>query len=225
MTGGSAAGWQAVFFDMDGTLIDSEPLAEILVEQLLEKRGLPAPSFPLSRFHGQTWARVEATLLELYPDLAGLPLADRFEREFHDLLARELPRAITGACEAVAAAARRCAVGIVSSSPRATIELVAARLELSGHCRVIVGAEDVRHSKPHPECYLLAAERAGVPPARCLVFEDSEAGLEAARAAGMTAVGIRGERNEAAAALLSQHTPFVVGSYADLPPDFFDRRG
>lgn len=213
-----------MFFDMDGTLVDSEPLSDKLVMQLLDDRGLPPPPFPLSRFHGQTWATVEATLGELYPALSGLPLADRFEGAFHDLLGRELPATIAGAREAVAAAARRSAVGIVSSSPRATIELVAAGLGISEYCRVIVGAEDVRRSKPHPECYLLAAERAGVPPGGCLVFEDSDAGLEAARAAGMTAVGILGNRDEAAAAMLSRHAQRVVRSYADLPPDFLDRR-
>lgn len=224
MTGASAAGWDAVFFDMDGTLIDSEPLAAKLVMQLLDERNLPAPAFPLSRFDGQTWATVETTLVGVYPELAGLPLAQRFECEFHELLARELPPVITGACEAFAAAARRCSVGIVSSSPRATIQAVAASLGLSAHCRVIVGAEDVRRSKPHPECYLLAAERAQVPAGNCLVFEDSEAGLEAARAAGMTAVGIRGNRAETVVAVLSQYAHSVVASYADLPPGFFDRR-
>jgi HAD superfamily hydrolase (TIGR01509 family) len=224
MTGGSAAGWDAVFFDMDGTLIDSEPLAAQLVMQLLNERELPAPPFPLSRFDGQTWAAVEAILVEQYPALAGLPLAQRFERDFHERLARELPPAITGACEAFAAAARRCAVGIVSSSPRATIRAVADSLGLAEHCRVIVGAEDVRRSKPHPECYLVAAERAQVPARNCLVFEDSEAGLEAARAAGMTVVAIRGNRAEAVAAVLSRYTNSVVTSYADLPPGFFDRR-
>ncbi|HEX2138310.1 MAG TPA: HAD family phosphatase [Woeseiaceae bacterium] len=225
MNGASAAGWDAVFFDMDGTLIDSEPLAATLVKQLLDQRNLPAPPFPLSRFDGQTWASVEAILAEHYPALAGLPLADRFEREFHDLLRRELPPAIPGAREAFTAAAQRCAVGIVSSSPRATIQVVADSLGLSAQCRVIVGAEDVRHSKPHPEAYLLAAERAQVAPRKCLVFEDSEAGLQAARAAGMTVVAIRGNRAEAVAAALSQYAHTIVASYADLPPDFLDRRG
>lgn len=224
MTGGVAGPWDAVFFDMDGTLIDSEPLAETLVSELLAAHDLPAPGFPLSRFHGQTWEAVAATLVELYPALAGLPLADRFEREFHALLGRELPPAIPGAREALAAAAGRCTVAIVSSSPRATIELVASRLGLSGHCRFVVGAEDVTHSKPHPECYLLAARRAQVAPARCLVFEDSQAGLRAARGAGMSAIAVRGARDEAPAAPLSRPAGTVIGSYADLPPDFFDRR-
>ena len=214
--------WEAVFFDMDGTLIDSEPLSDRLVSKLLDERGLPAPPFPLSRFHGQTWATVEAALVELHPSLTGLGLADRFEREFHELLARELPPVIAGARDAFTAAARHGAAGIVSSSPRATIEVVAAALGLAPD--VIVGAEDVRRSKPHPECYLLAAERAGVAPARCLVFEDSEAGLAAARSAGMTAIAVRGNRSETLDTALSRHARSVIGDYADLPPEFFDRR-
>ena len=223
MSASSGTPWDAVFFDMDGTLIDSEPLSDRLVSRLLDERGLPAPPFSLSRFHGQTWETVEATLVELHPSLSGLGLAERFEREFHELLGRELPQALAGACEAFIAAARHGITGIVSSSPRATIELVAAALSLAPHCRVIVGAEDVRHSKPHPECYLLAAERAGVAPRRCLVFEDSEAGLAAAREAGMTAIAVRGNRSESVDAALSRHARSVIGTYADLPPEFFVR--
>ena len=214
--------WEAVFFDMDGTLIDSEPLSDRLISRLLDERNLPAPPFPLSHFHGQTWETVEATLVELHSSLSGQGLAARFERKFHELLGRELPPVIAGAQEAFTAAARHGAAGIVSSSPRATIELVAAGLGLAPH--VIVGAEDVRHSKPHPECYLLAAERAGVAPVRCLVFEDSEAGLAAAHAAGMAAIAVRGNRSEHMNAALSRHTRSVIGSYADLPPEFFGRR-
>ena len=214
--------WEAVFFDMDGTLVDSEPLSDRLISGLLDEQNLPAPPFPLSQFHGQTWETVEATLVELHPSLSGLELAERFEREFHELLGSELPPVIAGARDAFTAAARHGAAGIVSSSPRATIELVAASLGLAP--RVIVGAEDVRQSKPHPECYLLAADRAGALPSRCLVFEDSEAGLEAAGAAGMTVIAVRGNRGEAVQATLSRHARFVIGDYADLPPEFFDRR-
>lgn len=213
--------WEAVFFDMDGTLIDSEPLSDRLISRLLDERSLPAPPFPLSHFHGQTWETVEATLVELHPSLSGLDLAERFEHEFHELLGRELPPVIAGAQGAFTAAARHGAAGIVSSSPRATIELVAAALGLAPD--VIVGAEDVRRSKPHPECYLLAAERAGAAAARCLVFEDSESGLAAARAAGMTAIAVRGNRSETADAALWRQARSVIGNYADLPPEFFGR--
>ena len=76
----------------------------------------------------------------------------------------------------------------------------------------LVAAEDVRHGKPDPEVFLIAAERLGVPPERCIVVEDVEHGIEAAHRAGMRAVGVGG----VAAGDL------VVGSLADLPDDAFD---
>jgi sugar-phosphatase len=78
-----------------------------------------------------------------------------------------------------------------------------------------VAAEDVRHGKPEPDVFLAAAERLGVPPARCVVVEDAGAGIEAARRAGMASIGV-GAGAVAAADL-------VVGRLTDLASDAFAR--
>lgn len=215
------AGIKAVFFDMDGTLIDSEPLTDKAVQTLIDACGLPPPSFPLGDLHGKTWERIAEDLVSEYPELGGKSLAGRMQSDFDLLLRKGMPKAIPGAVEAFEAASRACIAGIVSSSPRATVEFVAGKLGLSNACLVLVGAENVRHSKPHPECYLVAASHAHVRPSECLAFEDSEAGLEAAAAAGLVTVGVRGKRDDGVTERLSRLTPFVIVDYEALPDDFF----
>ncbi|HUD95965.1 MAG TPA: HAD family phosphatase [Woeseiaceae bacterium] len=217
-------GIEAVFFDMDGTLIDSEGLTEAAVEQLLAERDLPLPAFSLAAFHGMTWKKIEQELVALYPVLAGHALADRLQHTVDERMRRDMPLPIPGAVEAFLAASRACIAGIVSSSPRETIAFVADRLGLTQACRVLVGAEDIKNSKPHPECYRLAATRAGIPAGRSLVFEDSAAGVCAAKEAGAFVVGVRGRRDDADVAHLSSGSEYVIADYRDLPDDFFTRK-
>jgi len=101
---------------------------------------------------------------------------------------------------------------VASSAPCVNVEVVLRVIGLESRFGALVAAEDVRHGKPDPEVFLIAAERLGVPPERCIVVEDVEHGIEAAHRAGMRAVGVGG----VAAGDL------VVGSLADLPDDAFD---
>lgn len=90
--------------------------------------------------------------------------------------------------------AGRLPFAIVSGSPRASIDRTLAALGLEHHFPVIVGAEDYVHGKPSPEPFLRAAELLRVLPERCLVFEDADAGVQAAQAAGMEVVRIPQQR-------------------------------
>ena len=81
-------------------------------------------------------------------------------------------------------------MAIVSSTPRANIELILGSLGLAGAFAVVVAAEDARRGKPHPEGFLAAAERLGVAPADCVVLEDAPEGIEGAKAAGMRCIGV-----------------------------------
>src|SRR5262249_31154571 len=79
---------------------------------------------------------------------------------------------------------------VASAAPRANIDAVLQALSATHVFQAIVSAEDVRHGKPNPEVYLLAASRVGVPPDRCIVVEDAVAGVEGARRGGMRSIGI-----------------------------------
>ena len=104
---------------------------------------------------------------------------------------------------------------IASSAPRANVEVMLQSVGISALIDAVVSAEDVTHGKPDPEVFLAAASRLGIPPARCVVVEDAEAGIEAARRAGMRSIGVNTTTPLAA--------DVYVQSLADLPLDAFDR--
>lgn len=212
---------QAVFFDMDGTLIDSETLTDVAIAQLIADRDLAPPAFSLAALHGMTWEKIEAELVRHYPIFAGQGLAGHLQEVVDALMRDKLPVPIGGAVEAFVAASRVCITGIVSSSPRATIEMVAERLGLREVCQVLVAGEDVVQSKPAPEPYQIAAQQAQVTASQCLVFEDSAAGVRAAKEAGAYVIGVRGNRSEADTSHLSLSSDWVIADFRDLGDDYF----
>ncbi len=213
----------AALFDMDGTLVDSEGQTEACVVELLRERGLIAgpngdSGIDLLAFHGVTWTRGAQILVDAFP---ALPEADTVRAElqerFHKRLASFPPPVIPGAPEAVVAAGEHLRTAIVSSTNRPTIELIATQLQLREHLHDIVGAEDVQRSKPDPQGYVLAAERLGVAPGRCIVFEDSVAGLRAAGRAGMAPVAILHAKSEVAAEQARSLADYAITDFTELP--------
>jgi len=172
----------AILFDMDGTLVDSMAHDERQWHRWAARHGLdPAPILKIS--HGR---RTDDILREIAPHLATEEEIARFGEE--ELSDRE------GIC-AVGGAARLLVTlppdswALVTSAPRALAKL---RMECAGLSlpAVVVSADDVQHGKPNPEGLLRAASLLRVAPAECLVMEDTPAGIQAAHAAGMQAVGI-----------------------------------
>jgi len=207
---------------MDGTLVDSEGLAGQVIDELLHDRGLAPSEGDETRFHGRTWASIADMLGAEHPQLTGDVAAELQER-FHHAFVTQQPALIPGAHEAVLAAAEHHDVAIASSSNRESVEYLVDRLSLHQVVGVRVCAEDCRGSKPDPECYLRAADRLGHEPARCLVFEDSPAGLRAGRAAGAGTVAITHGKTAAQIAAVSPLADLCIHDYTDLDPEFFDR--
>jgi beta-phosphoglucomutase-like phosphatase (HAD superfamily) len=98
-----------------------------------------------------------------------------------------------GAAEAVARMARHFAVAVATNSNQSDTELALERTGLRPHFDAVVTREQYEHPKPAPDAFLTAARAVGVPPARCLVVEDSERGVRAAVAAGIRAVAVPNE--------------------------------
>lgn len=179
-------------FDMDGVLIDSGAHHRSAWQALLEELEV-TPEEP------EYWRlTIGRPAEEAVPLLLGRPvtpgearhLALR-KRELYASFASHGTQAVTGIPAFVSSLTREGiprAVG--TSASRWDVETLLAHLGLRRHFEVIVTAEDVRLGKPDPEVYLEAARRLGAPPAACLVFEDSLVGVEAARRAGMRAVGV-----------------------------------
>jgi len=215
-------GIDAVIFDMDGTLVDSEVIAEQVVLALLEEHGLDTGNLDAARFHGWTWENTAAGLVRLFPSLDGVPVADELARRFSERFEADFPREIPGATAAVRRAVTSFDTAIVSSSERDAIDYVVAGLGIAELLDVIVSSEDCTRSKPDPQGYLIAAERLGREPPRCLVFEDSLAGLTAARAAGMRAVAVTQGKTGAALAAVRARADLAVQDFEALPASFFD---
>ena len=168
---------RAVIFDFNGTLSDDEP---VLARVYQELRPELTPEEYFTHLAGHTDEEI------LGPDPA--LIAQRIER-YNELVA-DGSTIDDEARAAVRFAAERLPVGIVSSAYRAEIEPVLAASGLTDAFSVVVTLDDVSRGKPDPEPYLLAAERLGLAPAELLVFEDTDVGVRAAKAAGARVVGL-----------------------------------
>lgn len=181
---------EAVVFDLDGVLLQTEELWDEVRETLAREHGARYDEAAQRAMMGMSsleWSRY------MHEEL-GVPeppeaISALVVRELEARYRRRLPL-ISGAVEAVERLAERWPLGLASSSNR---ELIDTALELSGLDRLLratVSSEEVARGKPSPDVYLEAARRLGVAPARCAAVEDSHSGISSARAAGMRVVAI-----------------------------------
>jgi HAD superfamily hydrolase (TIGR01509 family) len=180
---------RALVFDMDGLLVDSEPLWHEVESDVARAHGgrwtraLSAECIGTGLAHAVELMR-ERLALELPVDEGVAELVARFVERVAEL------RLQPGSAELVAAAAGRAPLALASSSRRLLIDAVLDRFELTERFDVVVSGEDVAHAKPAPDIFLRAAALLAVPAPACLVLEDSLAGVMAARAAGMPVVAV-----------------------------------
>lgn len=216
----SLRGIDAVLFDMDGTVVDSEHLTREVVEALMQERGLGPSGIPDEGLHGVTWAQIAADLVAAWPDLAARCSGDDLHARCHRRWLATPPPAMPGIVAALAAASEAgLAVALATSAHGEAADVLLAREGFVGRFDARVSADDIERSKPDPEIFLVAASRLGVLPGRCLVFEDSLAGLRAAAAAGMDSVGVLlRTADRARARALATAT---VTDFTDLPAGFF----
>ncbi len=182
---------RAVIFDMDGLLVDSEPLAREAWQRAARLHGGEIASELFARMLG----RRQVECAEVVRDALGLSIpADALCRQRNDLFMELLPgrvKPMPGAIELLRELERRAVPrALATSAEQRYVTAVLDQLQLDRAFAVRVVAEDVAHGKPLPDVYLLAAERLGVRPADCLVLEDAPNGLAAARAAGMPSVAV-----------------------------------
>lgn len=181
--------YDALLFDLDGTLIDTESLALRTGLAAFAEAGHPVGPDLLHRLVGRDEPSSVAILRAALPATADLPrIRDIWNRGFSDAIAQGLPLK-PGVTELLAATAgqRRA---IVTSTRRAGAHQKLQIAGLAPQFELVISLDDVAAAKPAPDPYLLAAERLGLSPARCLVFEDSDTGAESARRAGCTVVQI-----------------------------------
>ena len=180
---------EAVLFDMDGLLIDTEAVYIQAYMGAAEAVGIEMPLALCHAMIGVPSRECDAMIQAHFgPDFQ----LDRFERHFRDhaerLMAQEVP-VKPGVVELLAFLAhRRLPLAIATSSRATTVERHLGRAGLRHHFAAVATRYDVERPKPHPDVYLEAARRVGVAPHHCVAFEDSNVGLAAAHAAGTMAI-------------------------------------
>jgi HAD superfamily hydrolase (TIGR01509 family) len=183
--------WGALF-DWDGVLVDSKVLHRAAWDQVARELGYSHGEADFARHFGSQNRRAITELLGWTQDDAEVErISTRKEIIYRELLGQRADLWMSGSPAFVELlAARGIPRAIVSSSPRRNIEVVLDGSVLRSAFDAIVTAEDTRVGKPHPEGFLLGAHALGLPPARCVVFEDAPAGIQAGRAGGMRVVAL-----------------------------------
>jgi HAD superfamily hydrolase (TIGR01509 family) len=190
--------FQAYLFDCDGTIADSMPLHYIAWKTALAEWGCDFPEKLFYDWGGFSVAKI-ITLLNEEHGLA-MPVVE-VERKKERLYYESLPhlKAVPEVLKHIEAEYGRIPFAVVSGSTRESVTASLNALGLLNKFETLVCAGDYKKGKPDPEAFLIAAARLRVPPANCLVFEDSDKGIEAAAAAGMASVKVASPQERAAA--------------------------
>ncbi|MEV1328251.1 HAD-IA family hydrolase [Micromonospora costi] len=184
-----AGDYRAYLFDCDGTVADSMPLHHVAWQQALAEWGCELPEDLFYAWGGRPVADIIVDLNERHG--LAMPVAAVAERR-EDLYRELLPRltAVPGVLDHINEAYRRVPFAVVSGSTRESVTASLTTLGLLDRFDVLVCAGDYANAKPHPEAFLRAADLLGVAPQDCLVFEDTDMGIQAATAAGMASVRV-----------------------------------
>jgi len=212
---------EAVVFDLDGVIVDSEQVWDAAREALARERGGRWHENAQRDMMGMSsveWSRYmhDVIGLEDPPEEISAEVVRRLEAIYRE----ELPL-IEGAPEAVARLAERWPLGVASSSNRQIIDLVLELADLDRYFHATVSSEEVPRGKPAPDVYLEAARRLGTDPRKCAAVEDSHNGILSARAAEMRVVAIPNTRYPPGEEALAA-ADVVIRSITELTPETVD---
>jgi HAD superfamily hydrolase (TIGR01509 family) len=186
--------FRAVIFDMDGVLVDSEPIFLNAINRLLTQENVG----PLTEVENEMYfiGTTTGETLRRLKDMRRLPRSVDFYMAQYDIIVKQvlkeqLPpqpgvsRLLQGCRQ------RRLPKAVASSSLRSWVDLKLEALGLQDAFEVVLGGDEITHGKPAPDIYLLATQRLEVPPSECIAIEDSPVGIAAAVAAGAYTVAVR----------------------------------
>ena len=209
----SDAGPFGAIWDVDGTLVDTAELHFQAWEEVCREKGRAFTRADFAATFGRRNPEIIHQLFGTHYDDAEVAGFGERKEELYRAAARRGVQLLPGAralLEGLRAAGFRQAIG--SSAPRANLDLI---LDLTGarsYFDAVVSAEDTQRGKPDPQVFLVAAERLGLPPSRCVVLEDAVAGVQAARAGGMRCVAVTFVGHHAVDRLAAAGADLVVPS-------------
>jgi HAD superfamily hydrolase (TIGR01509 family) len=196
--------FRAYLFDCDGTIADSMPLHYIAWKKALGEWGCTFPEDTFYAWGGKPAAKIISDLNEMQGlNMPVESLAEHKENLYFSLLPELKP--IPEVLEIIQAQHGQIPFAVVSGGRRNSVTSSLTTLGLMDRFETIVGAEDYEHGKPAPDAYLIAAARLGIAPKDCLVFEDTDMGIEAATAAGMASVKVASPMERSAEAQLNRN--------------------
>ncbi len=189
-------GYRAILFDMDGVLVDSEPLFLSAINRLLVQEGVEPVSvqeneeFLIGTTIGETWRQLKVR--------RPLPLpAEEYINRYDDIVRQVMQEELEpqpGVRELIQACKERgLPKAVASSSLHMWVDLKLSAIGLTGAFDAVLGGDDVTRGKPEPDIYIKAAESLGVPPEECIAIEDSPIGIAAAVASGAYTICVRTE--------------------------------
>ena len=211
----------AVVFDLDGVLLQSEEVWDAVREKYVRERGgrySPDIQRAMMGMNSMEWSRY-------LHHVAGVPdepviINDEVVRRVLNSYRVHLPL-VDGAVDVVRRLAAAYPLGLASSSNRAVIDAALDIARLTPFFRATVSSEEVPRGKPAPDVYQEAARRLGIDPVRCAAVEDSHGGIRSAKAAGMLVVAIPNKRYPPDEAALAQ-ADLAIGTLGELTPDLID---
>ncbi|HTD97456.1 MAG TPA: HAD family phosphatase [Edaphobacter sp.] len=181
--------FKAYLFDCDGTIVDSMPLHYVALRSILSEWNCEFNEELFYAWGGMPVSEIISTLNERH----GLTMpVEQLVKRKEDLYFEILPqlKGVPEVMEHIEASHGQIPFAVVSGSTRVSVTASLNALKLLDRFETLVCAGDYQRSKPHPEAFLMAAERLGVAPEDCLVFEDTDMGVQAATAAGMASVKV-----------------------------------
>ena len=181
-------------FDLDGVLVDSMPVHIAAWQEYLQRMGKNVEDI-ISQMHGRRNDQIFRDLAGLTDESDIFTHGARKEALYRRMMAPKLQQYLVPGVREFLERTTGMPVGLASNAERANLDFVLDGAGLRRHFQVTLDGSQVERPKPHPDVYLLAAEKLGVAPSNCIVFEDSEVGVTAARASGARVVGILTSRN------------------------------
>ncbi|MFC1502208.1 HAD family hydrolase [bacterium] len=181
---------QAIIFDMDGVLVDSEPLHIKAEQRTFASFGLSISDAEFRSYMGRTVRIMLSEIIQKYNLNTTLESIYPIHQKNLALLYKEEVESIPGISRLIRDCKKRnYRMAIASSSDKVLIQSVLDKFQWAPYFEAVVSGEEINRTKPFPDIFLEAARRLKVDPISCAVIEDSTAGVQAAKAAGMMCIG------------------------------------